>query len=315
MPQSPRGKETLLNRQMLCPSGVPVRALVVLGVLSAQVAGDGFTWEAPSTCPDAADVRARIERRLGRSLDDLAVGIAVDIAVEPTGYVARIDARAATVDHVVRTLTSTRCDELTDAVALIVARLATESRRVAVVVRPAAPEITEAVAAPPRPRRWGGGIRVLGLSGIGRVPSVGLGGELAGSVRRHDVFGEIAASHWVGRPLRISDGAPGIDVSLDAATLRMGWSPDQMPLRAWLAGEFGTIRGSGLPEIGSARWVSAGAGFGVAWPMSPEIRLVGTFELAVPFSRPYLQLESGDRLYQPSWLTAQTSIGLEIGWR
>jgi hypothetical protein len=299
--------------------------LAIAAVAAADPPQDraGFAWQAPSACPDAADVRGRIERRLGRPLDDVAVGISVDVAVEPTGYVARVDARAVTVDNSIRTLTSTRCDELSDAVAVIVARLATESHRVAA-AEPAAwddpPASAIATAASPAPSAWGGGVRALGLSGIGRVPSVGLGAELAGYLRHHDEFAELAVSRWTGRTLHLVDGAPGgVDVDLDVMTLRLGWDPEQMPLRAWVAGEVGSIQGSGvdLPSVqmGTARWVAAGAGFGVAWPMSPKIRLVGTFEVAVPFARPHFELGDGVFLYQPSWLVAHTALGLEIGWR
>ena len=81
---------------------------------------------APAGCPDAASVRARIEQRLGHSIEDMVVGIDVAIAHEHGQFVARIDLGAVTVATDVRTLSSARCDELADAVALIVARVASE---------------------------------------------------------------------------------------------------------------------------------------------------------------------------------------------
>src|SRR5262249_46367101 len=119
---------TATARRDACPLSVTLRVLLVLVVTAAPAAAEpAFAWQAPAACPDAGDMPARIERRLGRALDEVAVGISIDIAAEPTGYVARVDARAVSVENGERTLTSKRCDELADAVAVIVARLATEA--------------------------------------------------------------------------------------------------------------------------------------------------------------------------------------------
>src|SRR5438874_218051 len=86
----------------------------------------GIAWDAPASCPDRASMRTRIERRLGRSLDDVVLGIGVDIRARGGRFVATIDLRAVTVANDVRTLTSARCDELEDAIAVVVARIARE---------------------------------------------------------------------------------------------------------------------------------------------------------------------------------------------
>ncbi|MBA3819796.1 MAG: hypothetical protein H0X17_12945, partial [Deltaproteobacteria bacterium] len=77
---------------------MPLRVSVVVAVLASTLtpatAGPaGFVWQAPASCPDADDVRARIDRRLGtpRALH----GIAVAIAQEGDGFVARVDTRGA----------------------------------------------------------------------------------------------------------------------------------------------------------------------------------------------------------------------------
>ena len=49
--------------------------------------------------------------------------------------------------------------------------------------------------------------------------------------------------------------------------------------------------------------------------MFPTVRLVGTFELAVPLERAGIQLNDGVEIYRPSWLTAHTALGLEFGPR
>nr|MBA2539612.1 hypothetical protein [Deltaproteobacteria bacterium] len=44
--------------------------------------------------------------------------------------------------------------------------------------------------------RWGGGIRLTGLSGIGALPGVNFGGEVAGLLRRDELFIELAIGRW-----------------------------------------------------------------------------------------------------------------------
>jgi hypothetical protein len=295
-----------------CPGGVPARALVVViaAALARTAAADpSFAWQAPSACPTADDVRLRIERRLGHPLDPASAGITVAVAIEPAGYVARVDAGTEA-----RTLTSAHCDDLADAVAVVVARLATEARRSQPAASPrtatfAAPVAIDAEEAPRPPRPWGGGVRALGLSGIGRVPSIGLGGELAVFLHHRDRFAEIAVAKWVAPRLVTPTG--DLDIGLDVLAVRAGWAPEHMPIRGWLAGELGMRAGDAV--MGPSRWTAVGAGFGVAWPMSPELRLVGTFEVDVPIQRPPVD-SNGAEVFRPSWLTAHTALGLEVAW-
>jgi hypothetical protein len=84
-----------------------------------------------------------------------------------------------------------------------------------------------------------------------------------------------------------------------------------MPIRGWLSGELGERAGTGM---GPTRWTAVGAGFGVAWPISPELRLVGTFEVDVPIERPPVELDNGAEVFKPAWLTAHTALGLEVAW-
>ena len=307
-----RSASRAIGGKLRCPGGVPARALVVViaAALARTAAADpSFAWQAPSACPTADDVRARIERRLGHPLDPASAGITVAVAVEPAGYVARVDAGTEA-----RTLTSAHCDDLADAVAVVVARLATEARRAQPVASAPAvavlgPVAIDSEAAPRPPRAWGGGVRALGLSGIGRVPSIGVGGELAVFVHHHDRFAEIAVAKWVAPRLQTPTG--DLDIGLDVLALRAGWAPERMPIRGWLAGEIGMRAGDAA--MGSSRWTAVGAGFGVAWPMSPELRLVGTFEVDVPIQRPPVELD-GAEVFRPAWLTAHTALGLEVAW-
>ncbi len=283
-----------------------------------------LTWRAPAGCPDAASLRARVERRLERSLDEVVIRVEVDVVRTADRYVARVDLRAMTVANDVRTLRSTHCGELADAVAVIVTRVASDaiaSRRVAVRDTEDPTAITvESVTLPDKPRVWTIGARFSGVSGIGVIPKVGLAGELAITVRRNETLAEIAGTRWVASAAQFHDGAPPrVDVDLDVASLRYGWRPTNLPLRAWTAVEVGRMDGNNLrlpsQQLESGRWVAAGAGFGVAWQMTPWLRLVGTNETMLAIDRVRFTLGDGIIVYAPSPMSFRASVGLEVGWQ
>jgi hypothetical protein len=332
---------------MLCPRHA-LATLATLVALWPEFAGaDVLAWRAPGGCPDASELRARIERRLDRALADVDVGIEVDVTRAAGRYVARVDLGAVTVASDVRTLTSPKCGELADAVAVIVARAAAErlgrrERTAPTTTSPAVPRASVAIRdtdddpitvekrsrpvvrpAPPPPvsplRRWTLGARVSGLSGIGVIPQVGLGGELAVTVRHGDRLAELGAARWGASASQLHDGAPvRVDVDLDVAILRYGWRPRTMPLRGWLGAEAGGIRGAdrkvpGDP-LGSGRWLAAGAGFAIAWQMRPWARLVGGTEVMLALER--MRFSLGDTVaYAPAPMSVRTFCGLEVGWQ
>ena len=283
-----------------------------------------LTWRAPAGCPDAASLRARVEQRLERSLDDVVVGIEVDVALAAGGYVARIDLRAMTVANDVRTLTSRHCSELADAVAVIVTRVASESiAKQRVAVRddddPVA-TTTAAIQLPVKPRVWTLGARLSGVSGIGVIPKVGLAGELAITLRRHDTLAELAGTRWVASAAQFHDGAPAkVDVDLDVAAMRFGWRPAALPLRAWTSVEVGHMYGNNIrlpgDQLESGRWIAAGGGFGVAWQMTPWIRLLGTTETMLAIDRVRFTLGDGIVVYAPSPMSFRAAAGIEVGWQ
>jgi hypothetical protein len=293
-------------------------------------------WRAPAGCPDAASLRARVEQRLERSLDDVVIGIEVDVAFVPGRravgpalragrYVARVDLRAMTVANDVRTLTSKHCHELADAVAVIVTRVASDAiakQRVAAREQDSASVRVASIASPPpraKPRPWTVGARVSGVSGIGVIPKVGLAAELALTLRRKDMLAELAGTRWLTSAAQFHDGAPAkVDVNLDVAAARVGWRPATLPLRAWLAVEIGDMGGANLKlpsqQLESGRWIAAGAGFGVAWQITPWLRLLGTNETMLAIDRVRFTLGDGIVVYAPSPMSFRASAGLELGW-
>jgi hypothetical protein len=175
--------------------------------------------------------------------------------------------------------------------------------------------------------RWGGGIRLTGLSGIGALPGVNYGIDVAGHVRRDEMFVELSLSRWKPEEsYRVTEipSAP-VDLKLDLWTLRGGWASMQMPLRAWALLEVGEIAGArGMHGVVSRmmmgdtpsqrQWRAAGGGVGVAWPMSDQARLFGSMEVAVPMSREPVMLDRRGA-YEPDPFVTRASVGFEVGWR
>ncbi len=274
-----------------------IRGAVVAGVIaaSASIAGaqpaPALAWTAPLACPDADEASARVERHLGEPIDRFVLAVAVQIDQVPHGYVAHVGTR---------TLTSETCDDLSDAVALVVARMATEAPRRIAPIRTA----------------WGGGVRGSGMSGIGVVPSVGLGGELAAYLRREQLLGELAIADWAqGATLARGLVPAGMMLGLETVTMRIGYAPEPKPIRSWLAVDVGRMTGeSGAQATTASAWVAAGPGFAVAWPIAPRLRLVGTLEVLANLTRAHF-VEDGMTVYEPSAVSARTTLGLEVGWR
>jgi hypothetical protein len=329
---------------------VVVRAVLVclqLGVmLGASVAFADPPWHAPAGCPSAAELRSRIEKRLEHSLDAGAAGVEIDITRKGHRYQARVDLASLTVASDVRTLTSTRCSELADAVAVIVARAAGENlaRHPATPAVPAhqaptraavalagdladAPEppvvvvdSIEPSSAPGDARPWTLGARLSGINGIGILPEVGVGAELAVTLRYGRHLAELGGATWFASAAQLHSGSPrALDVGLQTAVARFGWRPYETPLRGWAAVEVGNMRGgdvtavTGEPDGG--RWIAAGGGFGIAWQMTPWIRLLGTTEVLLAVERVRFTGSDGVVTYAPSPMSVRTTCGLEVGWQ
>lgn len=318
-----------------CPCGVrwlPIAGLALAASTRAHAA-PGLGWHAPTGCPADADVRARIEHRLGGPIERAVHDISVEITVARAGFVAHIDLGALTGGDDVRVLSSPSCSELTDAIAVVIARVARDA------VRPSVPVVHASAAIAPAPAErtmapielaaapadepahtWGGGVRMLGLSGIGATPRVGFGGEAGAYVRREDVFAELAIAQWLTSTRLLEPLAVGrVGASLRETSLRVGWGPEHTPLRVWTGGELGMLDAKGEDlgnnQLGSSTWVSAVAGLGVAWPMFPRARLVGMFEVAVPFARHTVSLMDGGEAFRPDVVAARYGVGLELGWQ
>jgi hypothetical protein len=174
--------------------------------------------------------------------------------------------------------------------------------------------------------RWGGGVRLTGLSGIGALPGVNYGVELAAFLRRDELFAELGFGWWKPEHTYVVTEMPErVELKLDVWTLRAGWASMKMPLRAWALAEVGEIASArGMPGVvtrmmtgdvpNERQWHALGGGLGVAWPMAKNARLFGMMEVAVPVDREEVTLDAYGG-YQPDPLVARASAGLEVGWR
>ena len=175
--------------------------------------------------------------------------------------------------------------------------------------------------------QWGGGVRLTGLSGIGALPGVNFGGEVAVHVRREEIYAELALGRW--KPEEsytvMESVDHHVDLKLDVWTLRAGWASMSMPLRAWVLFEVGELAGPrGMPGVVSRmmsgdtpsqrQWRAGGGGVGVAWPISNQARLIGNLEMAIPLNREPLVLDRYGA-YEADPIVARYSVGLEVGWR
>lgn len=296
--------------------------LIVAAVLgSAGSARAQLRYDAPGSCPSVSSVEARVEQRLGRSLDpEVAATTSITIRLERGRLTAQLELATEA-----RTLEAETCEELADAIAIIVSRLAEDHALVHVApmrilaaqgfIAPVVVhrELGETAAHP-----WTLGVRLSGVSGIGIVPEVGVGAEVAISARYHAWMGELAATKW------LASGADGheashVDVGLGVTSARIGWRPEHHPLRAWLGAEVGSMDGTGTnlssTQPNSGRWFAAGGGFGIGWPLTPWLRAVGSTELLLAIERVKFAESNGTVLYAPSPISARATLGIEIGWQ
>lgn len=301
------------------------RAAVLVCLLVAHTAradapvttmSDPLIFAAPADCPNEAVLRERVERRLGVPLDHVVHGVTVTLTYFAASqrYVAKIDPRRMDPGREARVVTSVSCDELTSAVAVVVARWAKEATEELTSAPPPPSE-----AARPRPRAWGGGMRMLGLSGIGALPGISIGGELSGFVRRDELFFEVGGAHWQRNPSFWHSGwPPNVDLSMSSGIVRVGWGPERLPVRGWCGVEVGWLEGDVMSmrtEYRQQMWAGLNAGMAVAWAMMEHTRLVGMVELAMPFVRSELVSNSGARQYRAELAAARYGLGLEFGWR
>jgi hypothetical protein len=296
--------------------------VVVLGVLAVPAVAsphDDFAWTAPAECPDQATMRVRLAQRLGGSLDDVVLDeVGIEIVHDRETFVAHVDLRSVTADREPRTLTSTSCDDLADAVAMIVARVA--PRQIVAAAPPSeAPVAVVAAIAAPQPVAWNAGARLSTLSGLGAQPGVAWGGELAAFVRRDALTAELSYARWLDAPAHDAVMTDHVEIGLTTVAARIGWHGQATPFAAWLVSELGAMSAVGTTPVDdhsiAGRWLALGAGGSVTWSVNHRVGVVGGGELLGRALGTRFALGDGTKVYEPVRFAARIFVGAEVTWR
>lgn len=287
-------------------------------------------WQAPAECPQADDVRARIEAAGG--LGDLVV----DASVEPTASGWQLNLSIALGDTVdTRILESDTCDPLAESlVALVATRLdapapqdsvpapAPKSAPVPAPKPEPAPKPapdpdpeTKPEPTPSTPALPTGLTLALsaGLS-LGSVPTPGLPAELAFGHAwpklRVSLRGRF---HPTPQPLQL-DAERSMRVFLGTAGPRVcarpAWRAVEFPLCGEVAvgGNRAVLRGPARTRGGV--WLEAGAGAGVAWFFARRWALTGHLAASVPVVGSGYTLD-GNEAWAPSAVGGRAMLGVE----
>lgn len=281
-------------------SGAGVLAFVMLGpVLVAlapgpapiePVAGAPTIEYSPAPgCPDAAALRSRVERLIGRPLHDGAEAVEVTAMVthgETFALALRVRSDTGVRE---RTITAPDCGALIEIAAVVIAVAVDPSASLLPEPEPtpepeAAPEPPqtttptqrEAIVAPPRPRRSPrrrsrptGTLGALAGVGLGIVPgpTAVVGG--GGGVRWPHARLDLAVEHAVTGTAR-QDAGRGVEVRVLAARAQGCWVPTagrvlEFPLCAGVAAGVAHGRGFGVPrgETRRAPWIGLHAQVGL----------------------------------------------------
>lgn len=251
-------------------------------------------WHAPASCPDEADVAARIAARVeSPSVPTDRVVADVVVTSEHATHVADVVITTSS-GRTERRLEADSCATVADAAVLIVAMIHAQTLAAAAEVPPAPPPAapapprsiaprTDAVAKPAESRatRLRGSAFVeiavgfAGLPGVG--PGLGGGLVLLGPRFRAEAAGE----YWFARDATIGIAGDGarVDVRLWTAGARGGpvWRVGPVELVLLVGARAGLAHGEGdrLPISRSARraWLSAGAYPMVLWPLHRHVAL------------------------------------------
>lgn len=286
-------------------------------------------WEAPAACPDAAAVRASIERLLGKKLSDVQLGAVVAKGRVEQGDSGKWQLQAELVvgERIEQeTLVANRCSALGDAMALKVA-LAIDPVAVVEAVTPAA-EPTAAPSPPnaPPPRaaphversRLQVGARLVGQVGGGPLPGAnpGVGAFVSLDWQRARV--ELGGGAFWGGVARY-DELPevGADLQLFLGALRGCFTPGvgdwRFPLCA--GPELGVMRGNGFgveaSEATSGLWGGVVAGLAAEWRLARRLSLWVEADAVLTLLKPEFHMQNLPTLYRPDSAGARFAAGLQ----
>jgi hypothetical protein len=190
--------------------------IAVLGLATTRARAAEIEWRAPERCPDADELRFRVERAIGMPLTH-AAPLRFLVTAEPTGlgFAARIEVASGPASGArERVLTAGACNELVDMVTVAVA-----------LALGADPSAIDVGAGPPAAATNTGNTAVAAMDGRSGL-------ESAAAAAPESVPSAVSD----GSPVDAADGASALQRSADA------WRPG---LSLWLLADSGSLPAPG----------------------------------------------------------------------
>jgi len=319
--------------------------LALLGMARPALAGDArlptglsVAWQAPSSCHDAARVRAAVASMLGEST--AARGTS---GLAASGAVTEVDGRFHLQVHLdssgaseEKAMDADACATLADAYALVVAitydpSLASSPPPATTAAVPLAAPSTQRSAPAPVPSqapapvgtgvRLGGGPLAAVEAGALPFPAYGIGARIA---LEAGARWELAGMFWPSQSTAVAAGSSG-------AVGGRVWLADAepsacLPLAGGVAAPclgaaFGAMqaRGTGVTTVGvgTSWWVAVTAGVSLRAALAPRFDLRFRLDVGVPIFRPSFELDDVGsqgtvRAFRPAPVFGALSIEPEL---
>lgn len=319
-----------------------VLALAVSSAMPSPAAARNevvLDWDAPSGCPDHAQVEAHLDALLGAFQappDAPLLRVHARIAPDEAGY--RLSLRTGEPDDDGRReIVAPTCEELAESAALIVALLLApeamlepplasapeepvlppdpDPKPEALPVAPAVPN----EAPPANPPRFLFGMGVAVHGDVGTFPSPSLGAAVVGAFAFDRITAEIEAG-FLGQGNATFDRDPLLGASfwLLQATARVCHASihgDRFAVGPCVGIETGALRsegrGTAVAAAGLTPWLAAKMGAGARWWAHPRWALRVGLDAVLPIVRPIFVIEGIGAVHRVGALSGRASLSIE----
>jgi hypothetical protein len=291
-----------------------------------------LSWTAPAQCPDQIEVLQRAARLLGRPAETQdGERLSVEGVVTQTDAGFHLELRSQMAAGVTeRSMADADCQVLADVAAVVIA-VAIDPLAALNEAPPREQEPKPAPEAPPEPEDGDdkapkqtptgpqGLLRASGLVGVGALPRVGAGLELAGGVAIKRLRVEAFGTYWFAREQRFdADPQLGGRLWLWSAGARACAVPDVGAVSFPICGgvEGGLMHGRGIgvenPKVNRQAWVALAVQPSLAWHPIRHFGLLLGVELLVPVVRPGFGVDYLGQLHSAGPVAGRGKLGVEV---
>jgi hypothetical protein len=274
-------------------------------------------WAAPTPCPDAADVEARIETIVGQAH---AATVDADVVVqraEESRYVAVVRIRLRSGEVGERSLEESTCDVLADAVVTVVAMSLEEGTPTA-----SAPTPVREVDTAPEPSqrtepRFAAGVVAMVDEGTLPFPALGAGIALA-AYPLAPLRIEATLLRWSAQSARVGGEAFGGAFQLTSADVRSCWSllGPTVALGPCAGLEVARVDASGFGSTtsthGNAMWWSPSVGGLLHWVPFRALGFEALADVVFPVARPTFVIVDGGTIHRAAFASLRGQFVGEI---